>query len=485
MVKPDHVFDRDAEWADLTAFASRGGEGATLGIVSGRRRHGKSYLLQALATVSGGVYFAATRDTEAVSLRAFADALAEHTGRPVGTPFRDWSDAVSRLFEQVRDRPVPVVIDDFPFLMRSTPSLPSILARELGPGGRGRGSTARLLLCGSALPVMRGLLGGRSPLHGRAGLEIAIRPLGYRDAARFWGIGDPKLAAMTHAIVGGTPAYGRQFTDCAAPASLADFDAWVVRTVLSPAGALFREARHLLAEETTVRNPAVYHSALAAVAEGHETVKEIAEYVGRRPSEMGHPLGVLVDCALLAREPDALRTGRPTYRIAEPLVAFYEAVMRRDWVRLEAGGGDRLWPELRPTFESRVMEPHFEGLCHRFALEHGGAIFGELPRTVGRAVVNDGERRERIQVDVVVMGRWGPNERARILSLGQARWGQEMDDSDVTRLGRARDLLAARGFDVEGCVLACYSGTGFAEPLRARAAAERIELIDLQRLYTG
>jgi hypothetical protein len=55
-VKPGHVFDRDREWAGLTRFAANPHRGALLGVVSGRRRQGKSFLLEALtsATVSLG-----------------------------------------------------------------------------------------------------------------------------------------------------------------------------------------------------------------------------------------------------------------------------------------------------------------------------------------------------------------------------------------------------------------------------------------------
>jgi hypothetical protein len=72
MRKPDHVFDRDAEWTGLVSFASDARPGATLGVVSGRRRQGKSYLLQALASSVGGIYFPALEMTEAVSLRLSA-----------------------------------------------------------------------------------------------------------------------------------------------------------------------------------------------------------------------------------------------------------------------------------------------------------------------------------------------------------------------------------------------------------------------------
>ena len=104
--KPGHLFDRDAEWRGLVSFAADARPGATLGVVSGRRRQGKSYLLQALTAVAGGIYFPALEVTEAVSLRLFADELIRFTGAPV-RPFRDWLEAIPCLFQLAADRPCP------------------------------------------------------------------------------------------------------------------------------------------------------------------------------------------------------------------------------------------------------------------------------------------------------------------------------------------------------------------------------------------
>src|SRR5271170_4327972 len=158
--KPPHLFGRDTEWTGLVAFAADARPGATLGVVSGRRRQGKSYLLQALATALGGIYFPALELTETVSLRLFADELIRFSGSPV-PPFRDWLDAIPYLLRLAGDRNVPVVIDEFPFLVKASPALPSIIQRELGPGGSGSASRTRLLLCGSAMSVMGGLLSGQ------------------------------------------------------------------------------------------------------------------------------------------------------------------------------------------------------------------------------------------------------------------------------------------------------------------------------------
>jgi len=479
--KPAHLFDRDAEWKGLVSFAADARPGATLGVVSGRRRQGKSYLLQALTAAVGGIYFPAMELTEAVSLRLFADELIRFSGSPV-QPFRDWLEAIPCLFRLAGDRAVPVVIDEFPFLVKASPALPSIIQRELGPAGSGAASRVRLLLCGSAMSVMGSLLSGRAPLRGRAGLELIVRPFGYRDAARFWEISDPRLAVLVHAVAGGTPAYRRELLREDTPADLADFDAWVIRTVLNPQTPLFREARYLLAEETEIRDPSLYHSVLAAVAEANNTSGGIASYIGRKSNEIAHPLRVLEDCRLLIKEPDLFRSGRARYRIAEPLITFYQAIMSRAWARLELGGAPAVWPGARARFLSQVTGPHFEAICRDYAITAGPGVFGGPPGEVGSGVVADPANRTQIEVDVVVLAQAEPGRPRKILSLGEAKWDRVMDLRHIERLRRARDILAVKGFDTRDTVLSCYSGAGFSRELRA-AQSHDLHLADLDQIY--
>jgi AAA+ ATPase superfamily predicted ATPase len=488
MDKPDRLFDRTREWAGLASFATepvgQAQAGATLGVVSGRRRQGKSFLLQALAEASGGMYFAATEATEAESLRLFTEALTGFTHEFVDPPFRDWNDAIGHLFRSFRDRPVPVIIDEFPFLSRVSPALPSIIQRELGPGGSGRKSSARLVLCGSAMSVMGGLLSGQAPLRGRAGLELVIHPFGYRDAAEFWGLADPYLAMLVYSVVGGTPAYRYEFTRGDTPASRDDFDFWVVRTVLNPQTPLFREARYLLAEEPDIRDPALYHSVLAAIASGNSTNGGIANYIGRKSDQITHPLNVLEDCALITRTPDMFRPGRAQYRIVEPLITFYEAIMRRRWSELEIHRGESVWASMRQTFLTQVVGPRFEALCRDFALDAGTALFGGFPAEIGSGVISDPVGRTQIEIDVAVLAAQESNRPRQVLSLGEAKWGEVIGHHHLDRLVRARELLTLKGYDTEGTVLTCYGGSGFTEELAAAAAKnDQILLVDLDRLY--
>lgn len=139
------------------------------------------------------------------------------------------------------------------------------------------------------------------------------------------------------------PAYRRESVAGDAPDSLADFDSWVLRTVLNPQVPLVREARYLLAEKTEIRDPALYHAVLGAIAGGHTTRGGIANTIGRNATDIGHPLSVLEDSQLIVRETDPFSKGKSVYRIAEPLIAFYEAIMRRQWTLLERGKPEAAW----------------------------------------------------------------------------------------------------------------------------------------------
>jgi uncharacterized protein len=120
-----------------------------------------------------------------------------------------------------------------------------------------------------------------------------------------------------------------------------------------------------------------------------------------------------------------------------------------------------------------------------FATLAGAGLFGELPAEVGHGTINDSAERAQIQVDVAVFAAPAPDSPRRILSLGEAKWGEVMGLRHLTRLARARDLLAAKKYDTSTTVLACYSAVGFDQDLRDQAAraSRNVLLIGPEELY--
>ncbi|MFI9533016.1 ATP-binding protein [Nocardia fusca] len=489
MLKPETMFDREHEWSELTRFATYPGPQPALGIVSGRRRQGKTFLLDAVCEATGGFYFAATEATEPESLHQLGSALARYLGEPVPRRFAGWPEAIETIMTLgAGDRPLTVVLDEFPYLAKASPELPSLIQRAFDPAGRRHAGAIRLLLCGSAQSFMSKLLVGSAPLRGRASLELVVPTLDYRLAREFWEIDDLSLAFLVNAVVGGTPAYRREYTLGDTPADREDFGPWVVRNVLNSSRPLFREARFLLAEEPELRESALYHGVLAAIAEGNNTRGGIASFLGRKSTDLGHPLTVLEDVGMVAREQDAFHARRSTYRITEPLLTFYYAIMRSEWSDLERPGhATEVWERSGPTFTSQVLGPHFEQLsrtwCRWYAAP--GTVGGRRTHVLS-GVLPDPAGKTGHQLDVVVFGR-DAGGAERILAIGEAKNHAVVGEKQVNRLDRIRDLLVQRDPRASRQTkLLLFTGYDFTPELRAVAdSRDDVELIDLERLYRG
>ncbi|TJZ42209.1 ArsR family transcriptional regulator [Streptomyces piniterrae] len=483
---PDRMFDREAEWDDLLRFVCDTRRGATLGLVSGQRRYGKTYLLEAMVKATGGFYFDGQAAAEAESLRRLADRLAEHTRAPQPPRWHRWEDALDALLALGDEGPVPVVIDDFPDLVGQSPALPAVIhsayrrLRTERPENR-----TRLILSGGIPSIVTRLFSGPSSLHDLAGLELAVRPFDFRTAARFWGIDDPRLAVQVHAVVGGTPAYRGDFVCDDAPAGPDDFDAWVCRTALNPRVPLFWEARHLLEEEADHADRALCHSVLVAIASGCATRGEITDCVAGSLNDVSHVLVVMQNRGLLHGEPDAFRPGLTRYRIAEPLLAFEHAVAWPHRVALEQEDVAEAWRRARRVFDAAVVAPHFAQLCRNWVLGFAAPdTFGGAPEEAVRGTVPDPARHTRLDVDVAVRG-MTDGRPGVLLSLGLARWNETMGADHLDHLRHIRSVLAASGEDTSQALPACYSATGFTPELHAAAARNEVLLIDADRLYGG
>jgi hypothetical protein len=338
------------------------------------------------------------------------------------------------------------------------------------------------LLAGSSMPLMARLFSPTAPLHGLADLELVVEPLDFRQAARFWGIGDPGLALLVHAVLGGTPAYRRDFVRDDTPGGPDDFDAWVCRTVLNPGMPVFWEADRLLEEEPELRDRALCHSAIAAITDGHATCGDIAEYLVRPMADVSRALAAVQECGLLQGQADAFRPGRTRFRVTEPLLAFHHAVVRPNQSCLEQEEHTLVWQAARRIFDTRVAAPHFAQVCRDWAAAAAPAVFGGRATAVSYGTLPRPEGGGRLDLEVVVRGESAPRAGA-LLSVGAASWGEVMDLGHLERLRAALACLAERGEDVSRARPACYSGAGFSPELRAAEVRGEVVLVDPERLY--
>ncbi len=485
--KPAELHARDQEWSALAEFATDPAPGATLGLLYGRRRQGKTLMLELLAEAMGGFIFTAREQPDRQNLADLSTAYAQHIGQP-GMSFTSWDDMLAALLRLGAEGagPIPVILDEFPNLVAQSPSLASLIQIALSPRSYASQQTqTRMILCGSALTVMRDLLGGGAPLRGRAKLELVLRPFWYREAASFWGLErDPELAFRVHALLGGTPAY-RAMT-FGPPRSRTGFDRWVADRLLNPASAIFREGSLLLREEAGIADPAPYHGVLAAIAAGAERRSEIAGRLGRPATGIAHLLAGLEQAGLIARIEDAFRDRRGLYRLTDPLIRFHQLLIEPNEGALVRGQAARVWTAGQPTVASKIYGPHLEDLAREWCLAHarassvGGVAHQVLPAS---AVCRD--HRMAHDVDAVVIEN-PPGGARRVAAVGEAKaTAKPVSAPELTRLEHVRELIPG-GLAPVPPKLLLFSRAGFTPALRQEAAGrDDVELVDLDRLYGG
>jgi hypothetical protein len=487
LAKPERLFDRDGEWRDLTEFAESDRLGATLGLVYGRRRQGKTLMLELLARAAKGFLFAATQQTEAQNLADLGAAYAEFRGLRQPAAFPDWRSALDELLRIGQESPLPVVIDEFPYLVAATPALPSYLQQVFSPTGYAKEHTrTRLILCGSAVTAMSQLLGAGAPLRGRASLELVVRPFAFRQASGFWGVEhDPDLAFKLNALVGGTPAY-LEMAGGAGPADAASFDEWVCRRLLSPASAMFREGMLVLREEPAIADPTSYTAALGAIAAGNHRRSEIAAALGRPSSGVAHLIDGLRSIGLITLTDDALRGKRTVIDIAEPIVRLHQLLIAKHEPELVIGRAERVWDGNADTVAAKIYGPHFEALAREWCFEHASvATLGGNATAVRPTELSCREHRRGHELDVVVTENT-PYNPSRIIAIGEAKGTQTpLDLAHLERLEHLRGLLPQARVGALPKIL-LFGRAGFSARLVEESGKRGdVELVDLHRLYHG
>jgi hypothetical protein len=496
--KPADVFDRETEWADLADFVTSELPGLRVGVVYGRRRQGKSYLLRRLAEATGGLYHLATEQTESVSLRRFADSLAGWLGLPSGAlAFDGWEKALTTAAELMARRagaltsPPLLILDEFPYLAHETPGLPSLvqaLYDEMGPGSLSARVPLRLILCGSAISVMSALLSGTKALRGRGALDLRINPFGYRDARAYWQIDDLRAAFVHNSLIGGTPGYRDVVIEPTVPEDPALMGAWVARNVLRPTMPLFDEANRVVHEDPRIRDTAVYGSMMGAIAAGETSPAKIGGLLGRTSTSLTYQLGMLESAGFIERRQNMLLDRRPTITVADPVVRLHHLVIEPHLADLEAGRSRQVWDEVGHTVDSKVLGPHFEALAiewiSRYARDEAGIEAG----AAGHATVACREHKTSHEIDILALER-GARPRtpgAAIAFLGEAKCRERKPGvAQLHRLEHIRTLLTAAGHDASRAVLGVFSTAGFSDELTAEAAQPNRHLIlaGLDRLY--
>ena len=497
MDRPTDLYDRATEWGDLLRHVQAKRPRLRLGVVYGRRRFGKSFLLRRLVQQIGGLYHFALEQEERPALERFAASVATLHATPPPLSFPDWDSGMRYLLNELGQRPGShvVVLDEYPYLQATSKELDSVLQAIIddaadGAFGDGWQGTVTVILCGSAMSVMTDILSGTSPLRGRAVLDLPLSPFDYREARDFWGIDDSRAAFTLHAVMGGAPGY-RDLTSASSPPATADaiLD-WLGTNVLNPSHALYREDAYLLREDPRVTKQSLYYSILNAIAAGATTPSGIGSRIGKKRTDLDHPFRVLISAGFLEKAEDFLVQRKPTYRVADPIVRFHELITRRNEDLCEERRIQDLWTRAEPTFRSQILGPHFEEIARIWTTKY--ADDATLGGPIGRPQTlqfNDRRAKRQFELDVVAATRPSASRKKKVFQvIGEAKATTRMRTvADLNRLESIRVDLEKRGESTSRSLRYLLFGLmGFDRGLRHLAATrDDVELVDLDRLYEG
>jgi AAA+ ATPase superfamily predicted ATPase len=468
--------NRAAELAWLQQGWSSGK--AEFRILFGRRRVGKSALLDEFASGKRHVLYQAVEGSVADQLRDFTAAIlaAEDDAGLRAAPLANWDAAFAHLARMTASGPLLVIIDEYQYAAESDPTLASQLQRWWSR--EATNLPINLVLCGSYVRFfVKNVLTG--PAYGRNTGSLQLRPLNYRDAALFFPKWSAEDRVRGYAVTGGIPHYLLQFD---AERSLS----WnIVHNVLQRGSVLYQEAELLVREE--LREPRVYYSILRAVSDGLTRLSDITARVrgSAGGSDLSPYLATLQELELVAyvRPVIGKSVRRGIWTVSDPYLRFWFRFVLPYRNRLEHGADvERFYSEVvGPALDQFVSKPTFEEICRSWvldqveagtwsAVERVGAWWGPVP-----APTPD-QRRRQAEAELEIVGVAANH----VVVVGEAKWTRESISFGV--LNHLRDVVRhVPGVDKDTELV--LFGRRFDTRLKAAALHERVRLVSAADLY--
>jgi len=324
-----------------------------MAVVYGRRRIGKTSLLNEFVRDKNDLYLPAEEVNDSLNLRKFSELLGDKLGINHFPVVEDWKKLFLLICEQLGKQRLVLVIDEYPYAANANKSLNSLLQHVIDY--EFKKTNIFLILCGSSMSFMENhVLGEKSPLFGRRTGQLKINPLDYYDAAKFYPLADTIDKIRYYATIGGTPYY----------LSLIDpilsFEENIKELYFEISGYLLNEGILLMKQE--FREPANYNAVLQAIASGSRTLNEIVGFTKLENNLISKYLIVLQELNYISRitpfGTNPLKGKKSQYQITENFIAFWYRYVFSVRTEIERGSGD--------IFHENAMENLPEFIGHIF-----------------------------------------------------------------------------------------------------------------------
>lgn len=401
--------DRSNEMATLEKEYDRGS--ASMVVIYGRRRVGKTELIRHFIQDKQSLYFLATEEAEAMNRVAFQEQVADFLNSDLlrSSSIDRWELLFQQLVLTTNEQRLVIVIDEFQYIGKGNPAFLSVFQRIWDTILCK--ANVMVILCGSLVSMMMSqTLNYDSPLYGRRTAQIKLRPIKFNHYREFFDDAPSEDELIRrYSITGGVPKYIEMFQQSH------DLRKAILDSMLNPSSYLFDEPNFLLQKEVT--DIGSYFSILRIVAAGNHKPSKISTLIQQKQTNLPRYLKVLIELDLLEREvpvteanPDKSKKG--LYQIKDNFIRFWFQFVYPNRSYIEMGHSDVVMSRLEKNFIDSQVSFVYEGICREKLWELSAT--GKLPallEKVGRWWDNAHE------IDVV-----GLSEADNLLVLGECKY---------------------------------------------------------------
>lgn len=328
-------------------------------VIYGRRRVGKTALISEFTKDKETIFFTGVETNAKQNLDNFSRCIMEYnTGLTSNVTFGNFQTALEYVFELASKKRIVLVIDEYPYVARSSKSLASTL--QLLIDKNKDTSKLFLILCGSSMSYMEDhVLAYKAPLYGRRTAQLKIKPFEFLEVCRYFNNFSDEDKALAYGIMGGTPQYLMQLDD------KLTIEENIKNTHLNPSSSIFEEPNNLLKQE--VREPAIYNAVITAIATGSSKMNEISNKIDEDTSVCATYIRNLIALGIVKKEsPYGEKTTRKTiYSIEDNMFRFWYRFVPENTSIISRGAVDLAYNRIAPEIPS-YMGSVFEEICKQY-----------------------------------------------------------------------------------------------------------------------